>query len=272
VADVARSLITDQLPLGSDLPMPEPVRVVESELARARYELTPDEIERYRALSKDVGAAIGEMARKLTPGLSEREVARRANDALAAVAAHSVVTLVAADDRLKRFRHPVPSDRAWQKVVMIVVCARRGGLTASLSRIVCVGAIPEDLEQRTHDCAMVNAHLCNATRPGTTGRELYEVAARAYADAGFPREIHLHHQGGAIGYRTRDWVAHPECGEFVRNNQAFAWNPSITGSKVEETCIALADGIEIISTTPGWPSIPIELGGRAYVLPGVLSL
>jgi hypothetical protein len=58
----------------------------------------------------------------------------------------------------------------------------------------------------------------------------------------------------------------------VQNAQAFAWNPSITGSKVEETCIAFEDRIEIITTSPGWPAIPIELEGRAYALPGVLSL
>jgi len=272
VADLARSLVTGGLPLGTDLPSGGDVRLVAAAIARARYQLTAAEVDRYKLLGRDAGKAIGDMARKLEPGERERDVARRAIDALAAVGIYSVVTLVAADDRLKRFRHPVPTELQWKKVLMIVVCARRAGLIASLTRIVCDGAIPEDLVSWTHGSAYVNARLFNGTKPGVTGRELYELAALAYSEAGFPGEEHLHHQGGATGYQARDWAAHPLSTEKVQAAQAFAWNPSITGSKVEETCIAFEDGIEIITATQGWPAIPIEVEGRAYVLPGVLSL
>jgi Xaa-Pro aminopeptidase len=272
IADTARSLVKEELPLGSDLPSGGNVLLVAGEIARQRYELTAAEVDRFKVLGRDAGKAIGDMARKLEPGLTEREVARRAIDALAAVGVYSQVTLVAADDRLKRFRHPVPTDLQWKKLLMIVVCARRSGLIASLTRIVCDGPIPEELGSRTRGSAFVNARLFDGTKPGVTGRELYELAARAYSEAGFPGEEHLHHQGGATGYQTRDWVAHPRSTEKVQNAQAFAWNPSITGSKVEETCIAFEDGIEIITATPGWPSIPIEVEGRPYLLPGLLSL
>jgi antitoxin VapB len=156
---------------------------------------------------------------------------------------------------------------------MMVVCARRGGLIASLTRIVCAGAVPEDIRDRTRSVAGVMARMLAATKPGATGADLYEVAARAYRDAGFPGEEHLHHQGGAAGYRTRDWVAHPACTERVQDGQAFAWNPSITGSKIEETCIASGEGIEIITTTPDWPAVVIEAEGNGKcLLPDVLSI
>lgn len=273
LADLARSLVPDQLPLGSDLALGSTIRLVDATIARARYKLTAAEIDRFRALGKEAGEAIGKMARSLTPGLTEREVARLANSALANIGAESIVTLVAADDRLRRFRHPTPTDLRWENTLMIVVCARRGGLIASLTRIVCAGSVPDDLRKRTQATAEVNAKLLAATRPGVSGADLYEVAARAYSDAGFRGEEHLHHQGGAAGYRTRDWVAHPACKEVVYDSQAFAWNPSITGSKVEETCIASEDGIEIITTTTGWPSIAIDANGAGkYFLPDVLSL
>jgi Xaa-Pro aminopeptidase len=272
VADLARSLVLDGLPLGSDLPAGGEVRLVDGEIARVRYELTDAEVDRYKALGRDAGKAIGDMARKLEPGLTEREVARRAVDALAAVGVDTVVTLAAADERLKRFRHPVPTELKWQKILMIVVCARRGGLIASLTRIVCVGAVPDDVADRTRGSAFVNARLFDGTKPGVSGRELYELAEQAYSEAGFPGEQLLHHQGGAAGYRPRDWVAHPLSTEKVQNAQAFAWNPSITGSKVEETCIAFEDGIQVITATPDWPSIPVEVEGRPYLLPDVLPL
>ena len=272
-AQLALSLVDKGLPLGSDSPVGSSVRVVDQAVARARYKLTAGEIDRFRLLGFEAGEAIGKMAGSLMPGLSEREVASRAVNSLTAIGAASVVTLVGADERLRLFRHPPPTDLCWENTVMIVVCARRGGLIASLTRIVCNGAVPDDLRNRIRATAGVKAKLLAATKPGATGADLYEVAARAYRAAGFPGEEHLHHQGGATGYRTRDWAAHPACTERVQAGQAFAWNPSISGSKIEETCIAANEGIEIITTTPGWPSIVIEAdGGGKYFLPDVLPL
>lgn len=270
-AECARSLLEEDSSLGSDLPAGT-ARMIEGALARARYELTEDELERYRALGRDAGEALAAAARGLEPGLSEREIARRAREALAARGAHVVVALVAADERLARFRHPIPTEKRFERVAMIAVCARRGGLIVSLSRIVCAGAIPEELRRRTEATARVGARLFAATRPGATGRELYEVAARAYAEEGFGGEQRRHHQGGATGYRTREWVAHPVSAEVVRPRQAFAWNPSITGTKVEETCLAFADRVEVITASPGWPRIAVPLADGEYFLPGVLLL
>jgi Xaa-Pro aminopeptidase len=247
-------------------------QVLEAEFARLRYQLTDSEIERLRALGRDAGQIVAAVARSLVPGLSELEVARRTAYALAAGSIQALVMLVAADERLSRFRHPVPTDRRWEKVVMIVVGARRGGLIASLSRIVCAGPVPDDLRRKTEATARVGARLLAATKPGVMGSDLYRLAARAYADEGFPGEQTLHHQGGATGYRTRDWVAHPTCQESVQPRQAFAWNPSITGTKVEETCIAFDDEIELITSSPGWPQIKVELEGQPVFLPDVLSL
>lgn len=272
LADHAAALLEGNASLGADLPLGANVLTVEGLIARCRYQLTDAELERYRSLGRDAGEALGDLMRKLEPGESEGEIARRAADSLAARDMRGVVLLVAADERLARFRHPVPTERKWERVLMVATCARRGGLIASLTRIVCAGAIPDELRRRTHAAARVNAQLLAATRPTTTGAELYELATRAYAAEGFAGEERLHHQGGACGYRTRDWVAHPACGEQVQAGQAFAWNPSITGTKMEETCIAFADGVEMLTVTPGWPRISVELDGHAYLLPDVLAL
>jgi Xaa-Pro aminopeptidase len=272
LANRALALLETDTLLGSDLPSGVKVRTVEDALAQCRYRLTASEVERFRELGRDAGEAIGQLVRTLAPGVTEREVARQAADALASRGARAVVALVAADERLQKFRHPVPTERRWERVLMVVVCARRKGLIASLTRIVCAGPVPDELKRRTLSAAKVNARLFSATRPGATGAELYELAARAYLEEGFAGEERLHHQGGACGYRTRDWVAHPAGKERVQAFQAFAWNPSITGTKVEETCIAFEDGIEVITASPGWPSISVAVAGQQYVLPDVLPL
>lgn len=272
LADLAGSLAGGSAALGSDLPLGGGVRIVEGSVARCRYGLTPPELERFRLLGRDAGEAVGELVRNLETGLTEAEVARRTADALAARGIRSIVTLVAADERLSKFRHPVPTERPWERVLMVVTCARRHGLVASLTRIVSAGALTDELRRRTDAAARVNASLLAATRPGAKGSELFRVAAEAYAAEGFPGEEHLHHQGGAAGYKTRDWVAHPASAEVVEERQAFAWNPSVTGAKVEETCIVSGEGVELITTTPVWPQISVRVGGREYLSPDVLPL
>jgi antitoxin VapB len=156
--------------------------------------------------------------------------------------------------------------------LLLVTCAKRSGLIASLSRIVCVGDVPSELQKKTEAAAFVNASLWNATKPGTTGAELYKVAADAYAKVGYANEINLHHQGGAAGYKTREWVAHPQSNEVVKLNQAFAWNPSITGTKIEDTVTVTDKGIENITTSDDEPKIETEINGQIYHSPGIISL
>jgi len=272
LVDKALSLLGRDALLGSDLPLSTNTRTVEAAIARCRYQLTGPELERFRRLGLDAGQAISELVRTLEPGQTEREVAAQVVSALAARGAYAVVNLVAGDERIKSFRHPVPTDVRWKNVLQIVVCARRGGLIVSLTRIVCSGSLSDELRRRTIAAARVNAQLLGATRPGATGAELYQLAARAYADEGFKGEERLHHQGGACGYRTRDWLAHPQSAQRVCVNQAFAWNPSVTGAKVEETCIALADRVELITAIPDWPQISVEVNGLAYHSPDVLAI
>jgi antitoxin VapB len=272
LVDKARALLGQGGLLGSDLPLNANTRTVEAAVARCRYQLTEPELKRFRSLGLDAGQAISELVRTLDPGQTEREVAAQVVSALAARGAYAVVTLIAADERIKSFRHPVPTDLKWKKVLLVVACARRGGLIASLTRIVCSGSLPDELRRRTIAAARVNAQLLAATRPGATGAELYKLAAQTYASEGFEGEERLHHQGGACGYRTRDWVAQPLSAQQVCLNQAFAWNPSVTGTKVEETCVAFADGVELITATPDWPQISVKVNGRAYQSPDVLSI
>ena len=245
---------------------------MEAQVAATRALLTAAEASRYRALGRDLGRVVGATCRALVPDLEEEEIARRVAAAVAGVGARAVVTLVAADERIARFRHPAPTPARWRHRVMVVVCAQRDGLVAALSRIVIAGAISEALEARTRAAAGVFERLLGATTAGATGAQLFAVAAKAYADAGYPAEETRHHQGGATGYRSREWIAHPASRDTVQSQQAFAWNPSITGTKVEETVLLTPEGLEMLTSSPDWPSISLCVRGRALSAPGHLAL
>ena len=253
LARLARS-VSSGAAVGADWALPD-VTPMDRPLARARALLTQPEVERYRLLGAEVGEAIGSVGRHLEPGLEEREIARMVNDAAGRIGARVLVVLVAADDRIALFRHPAPTARVWRRIVMIATCIQRSGLVVAASRIVCDGEVPTDVSSRTEATARVFGRLLDATVPGAEGRTLFAAAQRAYEEVGFRGEEAHHHQGGAIGYRSREWVAHPASDEKVQPRQAFAWNPSITGTKVEDTALLTENGIELITTSPGWPTI-----------------
>ena len=257
--------------VGADWPIAGAV-AIDRPITRARNLLTPEEVERYLSLGADAGRLLGDLCRALEPGEDERSIASRAAAAIATSGARAIVSLVAADDRIARFRHPVAGERRWQRLVMVVICAQRHGLVVSLSRIVSAGRVPVALKDATERTAGVYGRLLGATTPGARGSEIFEVAQRAYQEAGVPGEEQKHHQGGATGYRTREWVAHPASEERVQARQAFAWNPSITGTKVEETALLDESGMRVITASPDWPSHAIGVGGRTLAAPGVLEL
>ncbi|MGB7210913.1 MAG: M24 family metallopeptidase [Pyrinomonadaceae bacterium] len=272
VVETAQSLVENSSNLATDIFYNTNFRVIEGSVAKCRYQLTPHEVERFQQLGEDAGEIVGDIYDELSVGQSEIEIANIVRFELGKRNINSVVTLVAADERIAKFRHPIPTENVWKKVLMIVVCAKRDGLIVSLSRIFSVGNISDDLRKRTDSVAKVHARMMHSARPNATGKEIFEITKNAYSDVGFLGEELKHHQGGACGYKTRDWIAHSESLEQVQLNQAFAFNPSITGTKSEETFIVKANGIEVITASPNFPTIETVIDGISYKTPDIFCM
>jgi antitoxin VapB len=259
-------------PLATDIVTPA-AQNVEGRLSRLRSTLVAEEIPRYRTLGADVGAALGGVMRTLAPGMTEQDVARRVTDALLAVRAYPNVLLVAGDHRIAKYRHPVPTAAIWHHRLLVATCAEREGQIVAASRLVAAGAVDGDFDTRTRATARVFGALLAATVAGATGAQLFAAAAGAYADQGYPGEETLHHQGGVVACRSREWVAHPASDMVVEPPQAFAWNPTVTGSKVEETVVLHEDGrLEVVSATRGWPSVDVPVRDQTVAVPIVLGI
>jgi antitoxin VapB len=144
---------------------------------------------------------------------------------------------------------------------MLVVCGRRHGLVSAVTRMRAFTPLTPDARATYAGLLGVEAAYLDATRPGARIGDIVATGAAAYAEHGFPAdEWHAHHQGGPIGYATRDYLATPATDLVARDRQAFAWNPSGGGFKVEDTVLATAAGPEILSSDPDWPAV--EAGGR----------
>ncbi len=104
-----------------------------------RAPLLPDEVDRYRALGKAVAESTTRVLKGLTPGVTEDEMAARvAADLLAQHITPSVV-LMAADERIFRYKHAVPRKGILRKYGMLNLCARRDGMVVSITRFVHFG-------------------------------------------------------------------------------------------------------------------------------------
>jgi len=180
------------------------------------------------------------------------------------------LVLVGADDRIEKYRHPIPSEKIMKKRVMIVFCARRGGLIASLTRFVNFGKVDPDIIRRHEAVCQVDTSFLHNTKPGISFKDIFSSAKAVYKAVGFPEEWENHHQGGNTGYRARYTFAGPNVNKIIKKNMVFAWNPSIAGVKSEDTVLCGDDDILVLTEIKGWPLIPVEVGKKTYMRPDIL--
>lgn len=238
--------------------------------APLHYSLQPVEVKRYLALGKATEAAMNETCRAIEPGQDEFSLAGQLADACWQRDLTPIVLLVATDERVKNFRHPLPTKKKLKKYAMLVLCARQHGLIVAMTRLVHFGKLSEDLKRRHQSVCLVDTALHESTRIGTPVREVFRRGTAAYAERGFPDEWHLHHQGGPCGYQGRDYLGSPTAPGVVLENQPFAWNPSITGTKSEDTILATAKGPIVVTESHDWPQIAVEWDGKIVKRPDIL--
>jgi len=253
--------------VGSDMPIAGTTVV---NIAPYRFQLTEGEIERYRWLGRTAAEAATEVVHAIRPGITETEMQTLLGAALLSRNLMPSVYLTAVDDRVRNYRHAVPRAGVLDRFGMVNFCARRWGLSVSMTRFVHFGPMPQELADKFAAVAIVHAKLQAATRVGKTADELFHVAKNAYAAEGYPHEETMHHQGGASGYAEREWLARPGGTEKVQDRQAFAWNPTLQGGKVEDTILVLDGKIELLTPTPELPVVETSAEGVVVPSAGVL--
>lgn len=260
---------------------------VNGHLGVLRALLTPIELEKYRRLGKRAVDSMMAVLHAIEPGMTETEIAARLVAEGAKRRCQVPVALVAADERIAKYRHPLPTEGplitgslAEKKVkgyVMVVGCFLKEGLVVSMTRFKQVGSIASDIPDAFARVCGVDALMQEASQPGRTLGDVFAACQQAYASLGFaPNEWHNHHQGGATGYAGRTckgapgekfpvldgaaWAAKVKAVSDmdVEFGAAFAWNPSAPGVKSEDTFLLLPDGKqEIVSATPQLPRVDL---------------
>ena len=245
---------------------------VGAELSQLRRSLTDQQREQYRHVCLTAAQAIQTVARQLRPGLTEHEIAAMLASRVMAAGCAPVVTLVATDERIFRYRHPIPTGKPLERYAMLVLCAERFGLVASVTRFVHFGPLSEELLENRVKCAYIDVRMNAETRPGRSVADVFEVAVEAYRQVGYADDWKLLHQGGPTGYASREYLATAATHDAIKVHQAFAWNPSIRGVKSEDTILVGDQENEFLTHTGAWPCQTVEYNGRIYERPDILVL
>jgi Xaa-Pro aminopeptidase len=272
------TLVSDDGSVGAD---------VNGELAYLRALLTPGELDKYRKLGGLAAESMMATLDAIDPDMAEADIAATLIAEGAKRRCMVPVALIAADDRIARFRHPLPTagplthgllkENVVKGYVMIVGCFFREGLVASLTRFKQVGDVPASIHDAYRRVCGVDALMQEASEPGKTLGDVFSVCQAAYKNLGFPEnEWHNHHQGGTTGYGARTAIGAPGesfplvdeawaervkaiAGIDVSFGHAFAWNPSGVGVKSEDTFVLSSDGTkEIVTSTPTLPAADLE--------------
>ncbi len=257
-------------PIASDGAWPSGAHNEAAAIARLRWQLLEPEVERYKWVAEKTVQAMWETGNEIEPGMTEHQIAALLAGKLLADGITPAVLLIATDQRCYRYRHPIPTERRLEKHAMLVIGARRWGLGVSATRIVHFGEPDAELRRRHEAVCRVDACFIARTVPGAAIRDIFAAAVAEYEATGYGDQWHLHHQGGATGYAPRDYRGSLDSDEVVLENQAFAWNPSIAGTKSEDTIIARAGGSELLAARDPWPMLEIEYDGRLLRRPDIL--
>jgi antitoxin VapB len=237
-----------------------------------RHELTNSEAARYKWLGAHAAMAAAAVLPRFQPGMSEHALQAMLAEQLIRDGVMPSVYLTSTDARVTKYPHPVPRAGVLERLGMLGFCARRWGLSVSLTRYVHFGHPPAQLEEAFAALRQVSAQLIAATRPGATSSELFSVAQQAYASLGCAGAEENHHQGGATGYLEREWFARPGGTERVTAQQAFAWNPTMRGAKIEDTYLLKNGEMQLLTATPELPTVTTSWNGVEYRSAGLLRV
>ena len=235
-----------------------------------RTPLTAAEVDRFRWLAEHTASITSDTLLELEPGITEDQMSASIAQRLLAEGILPSVSLMAVDDRIRKYKHAVSRGAVLERYGMLNLCARKWGLAVSITRFVHFGAPPQQLVDGFGACAEINAKLLHASRCGASSADLFAVAESAYREAGFPGEEQLHHQGGPAGYLEREWVASPSGRQILTETEGLAWNPSIRGAKTEDTALLRNNAIEVLTLTPSLPQINTTIDGITYPAADVL--
>lgn len=246
------------------------MKCVQEKLVDLRLSLMPSELERYEAIGQECARIVEGVCQEASRGDSEKKIANLIKSRCIDNGISPDCVLVGADRRIMNYRHPMPTDKKIEKSLMVVLGGQKYGLNISITRMVYFGAVPEEIKERYNKTSHIFAGMQHIMKEGMLYRDFFGQVCRLYKEAGYEDEWKMHHQGGPTGYACREFVVTPDNEKQIHTGQAYAWNPTIQGTKCEETTYLSESGVKTFTRTENWPCITVETGYGSFQVADIL--
>ncbi|MFI3115181.1 MAG: peptidase M24 [Clostridia bacterium] len=237
---------------------------VANDIKAMRFSLTEDEIERYKIGGALASRIVEQTLAETYVGQTERDIVGRASEKTRALGLDIVSMMCAGDHRIYNYRHPIATFNPIKERVQLGGNFCYKGLVICCSRFANFVPVTDELQEQYIKNSEVDLVLKLNSIPGNTYVSALEAGKKAYEDRGYGEEFLKHHQGGPISYVARDYRVDFETKGTIQENQAFCWNPSITGTKSEDTVIVNSKGFTEVSRPIMCPTIDVTVEGKKF--------
>lgn len=102
-------------------------------------------------------------------------------------------------------------------------------------------------------------------------KEIFDAGKLIYEKTGFGGEELRHYQDGTCGYLTRERGLEPGSDYVIREGEIFVHNPTITGTKIEDSILVKGNEFEVLTVSDKWPVKEIEYEGIVLKRPEILE-
>jgi Xaa-Pro dipeptidase len=244
--------------------------VVGNQLRHLRRKLTTYEQACYRALGQIISHALEACCRTLTQGETEREVAGQLSHRLYHRGAQPLAINVAAENRLRVYRHCGFTATPVRNYCVVSVTARKYGLCATASRSVSFGQ-PDAQVRKDHDSACkVSATYVASSWPDAVPKQILTTGRRVYLVTGAEHEWLLCPQGHVTGRAPVELALTPQIEDLFQAGWAVTWRGSVGSGLSCDTFLLTEDGPKTITAAETWPLKRIRIQGAEFVRPDLL--
>ncbi len=243
---------------------------VSEQIVDLYWPYTPAEMARYEANARQCAAILTELGNWVEPGMTERQAFARMWGLFVEHGFSGRYMWVGSDERIAKYRHPVPSDEPIENVVLFAPTAVKGGLPVLLTRMVTFGDPPEDIRRRYDAVTTMQAAMLSKTQPGARLKPLFDAMMGLFEEMGYPADRTRHFHGGPVHYGGSDSARMQDPDAVVQANSSYTYYLTITGVKSEDLILVDDERTWLASVDGQWPMRSVKVDGQTYGIPDLL--
>jgi Xaa-Pro aminopeptidase len=219
----------------------------------------PTELRALQAAIDVLDDAFAHLARFIEPGVTEERLAWELEAYLRTHGAQGVsFDPITVGGPQAAIPHAVPSARPLREgeSIVIDIGALQDHYCSDMTRTVCIGPVPEKLQEVYGIVLEAQLAAEQAIRPGMTGKEADAIARDLITQAGYGEQFG-HGLGHGIGLEVHEppWVSRGKGEIVLRPGMVFSVEPGIYlpgwgGVRIEDLVLLREDGCEVLCRSP----------------------